>query len=340
MPDPRFFTVGGPFTLKELAEIAGAEMATGADPDRTFADIAPLDDAGAADASFLDNRKYVSAFEQSAAGACVVEPKFAELAPKGMALLLTDRPYRAYARLAQAFYPEEQAAPGLHESAVIDPSASLGPDCRVEVGAVIGPGAKIGARCWIGANAVVGPSVVIGDDTVVGACASLSHCLVGARVRVHPGVRIGQRGFGFAMDVAGHIDVPQLGRVIVGDDVEIGANSAIDRGAVSDTVVGAGSRIDNLVQIGHNVRLGRGCVIVAQVGISGSTVLEDNVIIAGQGGVAGHLRLGEGCQIGAQSGVLRDVPAGAKMLGYPAVPMRRFLRQVVTLERLAKKKGS
>jgi UDP-3-O-[3-hydroxymyristoyl] glucosamine N-acyltransferase len=186
---------------------------------------------------------------------------------------------------------------------------------------------------------VIGQAVRIGDDTAIGANASLSHCDVGERTLIHPGVRIGQRGFGFAIDPAGHVRVPQLGRVIVGDDVEIGANSTVDRGAGPDTVIGDGTMIDNLVQIGHNVRIGKGCIIIAQVGIGGSTVLEDYVVVAAQVGIAGHLRIGSGAQIAAKSGIMRDIAPGAKMAGTPAVPVRQFFRQVAMLENMVRKKG-
>jgi UDP-3-O-[3-hydroxymyristoyl] glucosamine N-acyltransferase len=240
---------------------------------------------------------------------------------------------------AQAFYPDPPPVPGLAAGAVIDPSARLGEGCRVEPNAVIGAGAELGRACHIGANAVIGPGCVLGDGVRVGANASLSHCLIGARVRIYPGVRIGQDGFGFAPDPKGHVKVPQLGRVIIGDDVEIGANSTIDRGAGPDTVIGAGTMIDNLVQIGHNVQVGRGCVLVAQVGISGSTRLGDFVMIGGQGGLTGHLTIGSGARVAAQSGVMRDLAPGETVMGSPAVPIREHHRQVLLLRRLAAKKG-
>ena len=338
MADPRFFRVAGPFSLKRLASIAGAEIAAGADVAAAFRDVAPLDSAGSDQVSFLDNKRYVEAFRDSKAGACLLRRAHAAQAPAGMALMLCEDPYEAYARVARAFYPEPALEPRIADGATVDPTARIGEGSRVDEGAVIGARVEIGRRCQVGANAVIGEGVTVGDDSVVGPMASLSHCVIGARVLLHPGVRIGQRGFGFARPESGPVKVPQLGRVIVHDDVEIGANSTVDRGTGPDTVIGPGCMIDNLVQIGHNVRLGRGCVVVAQAGISGSTRLEDSVVIAAQAGLTGHLKVGKGAQIAAQSGVMRDVAPGARVCGAPAVPVRQFFRQVATLQRLAEVK--
>jgi UDP-3-O-[3-hydroxymyristoyl] glucosamine N-acyltransferase len=215
----------------------------------------------------------------------------------------------------------------------------LGAGCEVSAGAVVEARAELGARVFVGPNAVVGEGAAIGDDTAIGANASLSHCLVGKRVVIYPGARIGQPGFGFAMGSKGFTKVPQLGRVIVEDDVEVGANSTIDRGAGPDTVIGAGTMIDNQVQIGHNVRLGRHCVVIAQAGVAGSTRIEDGVVLAAQAGLIGHLSVGKGARIGAQAGVMRDVPAGETVMGSPAMPVKQFFREVATLQRLARDKA-
>lgn len=339
MADRRFFKAQGPFTLATLAELSGATLDVGADPEKQVSDVAPLEAAGPDDISFLDNRRYLDAFAASRAGACITEPKFARRAPSDMALLLSEAPYKAYAFIAQAFYPTPERRAGVAPGAIVDPSAKLGEDCFIAAGAVVGARAEIGARSYIGPNAVIGEGVVLGEDTTVGACASLSHCLVASRVIIHPGARIGQDGFGFAPDPAGHVKVPQVGRVIIEDDAEIGANTTIDRGAGPDTIIGSGSKIDNLVQIAHNVQIGRGCFIVGQVGISGSTRVGDYVSMGGQAGLTGHLRIGTGARIGAQAGIMRDVAEGATVLGSPAVQATQFHRQTVTLARLAKGKG-
>ena len=340
MADPRFFAKAGPFSLAELALRCGAELAAGADPAKLLTDVASLDSAGPEQISFLDNKKYVDAFTRSKAGACLIHPALAAKAPAGMALLLAPDPYRSYAQLARLFYPLAAPEPWISPAAVVDPEARLGDGVRIEPGAVIGAGAVLGARCHIGPNAVIGQGVSLGDDCIIGACASLSHCIIGARVNIYPGARIGQDGFGFAMGPQGHLKVPQLGRVLVGDDVEIGANTTIDRGAGPDTTIGAGSKIDNLVQIGHNVQLGRGCVMVAQSGISGSTHVGDFVAVGGQAGLTGHLQIGPGARVAAQSGVMRDVAAGETVGGSPAVPMTQWLRQSAIVGQLAQKKGS
>lgn len=340
MADPRFFTIAGPFPLKKLAAIAGAEIGgVGADPEALFHDVAPLSRAGARDVSFLDNRRYLNEFRASRAGACLVAPDMAKAAPEDMKLLVTKEPYAAYARVAWAFYPAPVPEPAVDPRAVVSPVANVGDGCRIDAGAVIGARAAIGQRCHIAANAVIGDGVVVGDDSTVGPGASLAYCIVGARVIIHAGVRIGQDGFGFALGPKEHAKVPQLGRVIIGDDVEIGANTTVDRGAGPDTVIGAGTKIDNLVQIAHNVELGRGCVVVAQVGISGSTKIGDFVMLGGQAGLTGHLAIGSGVKIAAQAGVMRDIEPGVTVGGSPAVPMREWLRSVAVLSRLAKKEG-
>lgn len=338
MADPRFFERAGPHTLAALAAMSGASLRDAGDGDRLIRDVAPIERATADDVTFLDNRKYLDALAQSRAAAAFVDASVADRAPAGMALLIAREPYKAFARAAQAFYPEQAVVAGRAPSAIIDPTAIVPPDCEIGAHVVIGADVRVGARCRVGPNTVIEAGVELGDDCRVGANVTLSHCLIGKRVVLHPGVRVGQAGFGFAPDSQGPVKIPQLGRVIIGDDVDIGANTTIDRGSGHDTVIGAGTMIDNLVQIGHNVVLGRGCILAGQVGISGSTKLGDFVMAGGQAGLAGHLKIGDGARIAAKSGLMRDVAAGETVCGSPAIPIASFMKQVAILQRLAKKR--
>lgn len=337
MPDSRFFKRAAAKSVAELAQIAGAALGSGSDSGRMIEDVAPLDKAGPVDVSFLDNPKYKDAFASTKAGACLVSEDMARFAPPGTTALVTRTPYKSYALVAQAFYPdtfpEAQIAAGAH----IHPRASVAQGCIISEGAVIGADAEIGEGTWIEPNVVIGENVKIGRACRIGANAVISHTLMGDHVRVYPGTCIGQDGFGFAIDPRGHVKVPQLGRVIIEDSVEIGAGCMIDRGSGPDTVIGQGSWLDNLIQIAHNVRIGRGCVIAGQCGISGSTVLEDFVVLAGQVGIAGHLRIGKGARIGAKSGILRDVLPGEEQMGYPAMPIKQFFRHIAYLNRVTKR---
>lgn len=343
MSNPSFFPKPAPVTLAALADATGAKLADPAHETRTVQAIAPLEGAGEGDLAFLDNPTYAKHAATTGATACFVSPKYKDALATGCVALVSNDPYRAFAKAATLLFPASArpqsmfGATGISPGSHVHPEARLEPGVIVDPGAVIGPGAEIGRGTLIGAHTVIGPDVRIGRDCAIGAHATISHSLIGNRVIIHPGARIGQDGFGFAMGPGGHLKVPQIGRVILQDEVDIGANTTIDRGANRDTVIGEGTKIDNLVQIGHNVVIGRHCVIVGQAGISGSTVLEDYVVLAGQVGVAGHLRLGMAAQIGAQSGVMTDIPPGTKYLGAPAKPARQFFREITALAKLAQK---
>ncbi len=339
MTDTHFFPRAEPVALGNLAASAGIMLPDAARSSVMIAGLAALETAGPSDLAYMDNPKYVAELEATRAAACLVSARFASRVPSGTVALVTPHPYHLFARALTLFYPSAlrptsmfgQAA-GSHAGATVHPTAKLEENVTLDPGAIIGPGTEIGSGSLICAGAMVGPGVRIGRDCVVGSNATLQCALIGNRVIIHPGVRIGQDGFGFAMSPKGHMKVPQIGRVIIQDDVEIGANTCIDRGASRDTMIGEGTKIDNLVQIGHNVVIGRHCVVISQVGISGSTTLEDFAVLAGQVGVAGHVTIGAGAQVAAKSGIMADVPRGAKWGGIPGKPARQWLRETVFLK--------
>ena len=340
MPD--FLSTRRELTIGEIAALTHAEPRPGAPLDRLIRNIAPLDTAGASDVSFLDNARYLDALAETRAGACLLAPRFAAAAPERLPVLVTAEPYRAFVAVARALFADALrpsslfAASGLSAAAQVHPSARLEPGVTVDPLALIGPGAEIGMGTLIAAGAVIGPHVAIGRDCAIGAGATVQHALIGDRVIIHPGARIGQDGFGFLPAARGHQKIPQSRRVIIQDDVEIGANVTIDRGSTRDTIIGEGTKIDNLVQIAHNVSIGRHCLIAGQVGISGSARVGDFVMLGGKVGIADHVTIGAGASLGAQSGVMADVPAGARWIGSPAQPVRDFMKGVAVLRRLAR----
>lgn len=346
MSDPVFFKRALTPALSDIIAWTGAAAPDGADLTVVITGVAALDFAGPGDLVFLDNPKYAGALETTRAAACLVSPRFALRAPKGVTALVLPDPYRAFAKVVALLYPDASRPGSLFGGAGISPAAYVHPDARLEAGvivdpgAVIGPRAAIGAGSVIGAHAVIGPDVRIGRNSSIGAQASVTNALIGDRVILHPGARIGQDGFGFAMGPQGHLKVPQIGRVIIQNDVEIGANAAIDRGANRDTIIGEGTKIDNLVQIGHNVTIGRHCVIVALAGISGSTDIGDFAALGGQVGLTGHLRVGAGAQVAAQSGVMNDIPPGERWGGSPAGPLRDFFRRHAAVGKLMERDGT
>jgi UDP-3-O-[3-hydroxymyristoyl] glucosamine N-acyltransferase len=341
MPEPTFFPEPDPISLAEIVALTGARLVTEPVALRAISGVAPLDTAGWADIAFIDNSEYAPALERTSAGACLCLPRFLDKVPLSTAALETKEPSRAFAMVAARLYPASLrpapiAGKGVDANAYIDPTA------KIEQGADIGPFAVVGARAEIGRGTVVGPGAVVGPNTrigrdcSIGAGATVVHALIGNRVFIHAGARIGQDGFGFVPGASSHTKVPQIGRVIIQDDVEIGANTCIDRGSIRDTIVGEGSKIDNLVQIAHNVVIGRHCLLAAHVGISGSTTLGDFVALGGRVGIAPHLTIGDGVQIAAGSGLMHDIPPGERWAGYPAQPAKDWMRAIATFRKTSR----
>jgi len=330
-------------TTGEIAALTGARLRQGDPADRGIRNIAPLDTAGPFDISFLDNSKYAGELARTRAGACLVAPRFAGAAPRSLAVLETQHPYPAFVAVTRKLFPRLLRPSSQFGSSGRSANAQIDPAARLEVGVVVDPLALIGAHAEIGSGTLIGPCAVIGPDVcigrqcAIGAHVSIFRALIGDRVIIHPGVRIGQDGFGFLPSPQGHQKIPQTRSVIIQDDVEIGANTTIDRGATRDTIIGEGTKIDNLVQIGHNVSIGRHCLIVSQVGISGSVTIGDFAVLAGQVGVADHLTIGAGAVLGAKAGVMSNVPAGARWGGFPAEPAIDWKRGQAIVRRLVRR---
>jgi UDP-3-O-[3-hydroxymyristoyl] glucosamine N-acyltransferase len=298
----------------------------------TIATVAPLGRAGSDAVGFLGDRRYLGELRATSAGACLVTPDYADAVPESSAVLVTRQPQAAYALAALRLHRERRldpADPPIHPTAEVEDGVSLGH------GVVVGAGARIGAGTAIGPNCVIGPGVAIGRNCRLGANVVISHALIGDRVQILAGAVIGEAGFGVGASRTGVIDMPQLGRAILQDGVTVGACSCIDRGAWDDTVVGENTKIDNLVQIAHNVRLGRNCVLAAHTGISGSVTVGDGAQFGGRAGIADHLDIGAGARIAAAAGVMKDVPAGETWAGSPARQLRRFMRETAWLARKA-----
>ena len=332
MPDPRFFQDRGPITLEAVAELTGAVLVAPSQGRRTITSVAPLNRAGEDDISFFVDTRYADDLGHTGAGACFLPAALADSAPLGCAVLKTPEVQFAFAKLAAYLHPAhalDSGAPAIHPTAKIEDDVLIGP------GAVVGARAVIGRGSSIGPNAVIGPGVEIGRQCEIGPRASVGFALLGDRVKLYAGAVIGEAGFGVTGGRAGLMDIPQLGRVILQDGVTVGANSCIDRGAFDDTVVGEDTKIDNLVQIGHNVRIGRGCLFASQVGVSGSTVIGDGVRFGGQAGIADHLKISDGATLMAQAGLMNDIGPGEVWGGSPAFPRRQWFRQTAWLAKAA-----
>jgi UDP-3-O-[3-hydroxymyristoyl] glucosamine N-acyltransferase len=345
MTEPVFFQPSRRFSAGEIATLTGARLVDPEDSDKPVFGVAPASEGGEGMLVYIDGKRNSSLLIGLQAAALLCTQDVAMIAPSNMAVLVSPQPQQAFATVARMLFPTAARPGPLTGEKGISPRAHIMPSAMIEDGAIIEAGAVIGANAAVGSgtviapNAVIGQSCQIGRDCYIGPGASLQAALIGNRVIVHGGARIGQDGFGFVPGAGGLEKVPQLGRVIIQDDVEVGANTAIDRGAMSDTVIGDGTKIDNLVHIAHNVRIGRGCAIAGHCGISGSVTIGDFVMLGGRVGIADHVTVGSGAQLAAASGVMHEVPPGARWGGAPAQPIKDFFREVTTLRNLAKKKN-
>ncbi len=337
MVDNRFYKNNGPFTLKQIAEICGAVLLDASKSDTIINDMASISNGGSGEISFFFDKKKKELASQIKTTACVTSKEFVSLMPKDVIVLQSDDPHDSFVKLNYAMYSEILSEPQICQTAIIAPSAKIGQNCYIGDYVVIGDEVEIGDNCYLEAGCVIARGCKLGNNCRVGSCANIMHAIIGNNVYIYGGARIGWDGFGFQTVHGQHKRIPQLGRVIIGNDVEICANTCIDRGALDDTIIGDGCRIDNLVQIAHNDKLGRGCILVAQVGVAGSCTFGDYVVCGGQAGFAGHLNVGSQAQIGAQSGIMRDIEPGAAVMGSPAIGFRDFMKQTAYIQKLLKK---
>lgn len=337
MVDSSFYVVRENVTLAKVADVTSALLTEESKKDEVISHIATMASATKDDICFFYDRKSKEKAAEIKAKACVTTEDLKQFVPSGVVVLISDNPKVAFIKLNEYMYAEKKPVAGIDASAKIAKSAKIGQNCKIGANVVIEDNVEIGDNCVIEPNVVIYHDCKIGNNCKIGSSASIAYSIIGNDCYIYCGARIGFDGFGFQLMNYRHHRIPQLGRVVIGNDVEIGANSCIDRGALDDTVIGDGCRIDNLVQIAHNDKLGRGCVVVAQVGIAGSCNLGDFVVLGGQVGLADHLNIGSGAQIAAQSGAMRDVEPGAVVMGSPCVPFKDFMRQVSFLQKNSKK---
>jgi UDP-3-O-[3-hydroxymyristoyl] glucosamine N-acyltransferase len=346
MAQPSFLNQPPPLNLADIARSTGAVLVDPVCGSRRITGLAALEEAGPMHLAFFDNLKYADRLATTKAGACLVSERFVSQVPAHVAVLRTPKPFLAFVCIASEMHGDALRSKSWFGLAGVSPAAVIHPTARLEDGvvvdplAVIGPGVEIGSDSVIGAGAVIGANVRIGRDCGIGAGSTIQFALIGNNVLIHPGCHIGQDGFGFIPRADGHAKVPQTGRVLIQNNVEIGAGTTIDRGSLRDTMIGEGTKIDNQVQIGHNVTIGRHCLLAAQIGLAGSLTIGDGVVMGAKVGVNNHLHIGDGAQIAAMSAVKDDVPANERWGGIFAKPTKQWFREIVTVERLSRESAS
>jgi UDP-3-O-[3-hydroxymyristoyl] glucosamine N-acyltransferase len=338
-----FFATPPVSTLADIAALTSAHLADPSRAGQQIRGLASLDEAGPMHLTFFDNLKYADQLAATKAGACLVSARFEAKVPSHVAVLRAAKPFGAFVQIAREWHRDALrpaswfGSDGIAPSAIIDPTAHLEDGVIVDPLAVIGADVEIGAGTVIGAGAIIGPGVKIGRDCNVGARTAIQCALIGNNVLIHPGCGIGQDGYGFIFfGPEGHLKVPQTGRVLIQNDVEIGAGTTIDRGSLRDTVIGQGTKIDNQVQIGHNVTIGRQCLLAAQIGLAGSLTIGDNVALGAKVGINNHLKIGDGAQVTAMSAVKDDIPPNGRWGGHFAKPTKQWFREIIAVERLVR----
>lgn len=339
MVDGVFFKISAPCKLVDLVAEFGGDIGNG-DGDLLVNNVATLRKADEGDISFFSNQKYIEQLKLTKASVCILGAEHKSLAPETTVCWTVSNPYEVWAKVLTKLYPENSGPKGLHHAAYISSSAQVASDVYIGAGAYVGDGAVIEKGCHIAAGCYIGAGVRVGSNCAINHGVTITHAHLGRSCIIHPGVRIGQDGFGFAPGRAGVTKIQQLGRVIIGDHVEIGANTCIDRGAIDDTTIGHHTKIDNLVQIAHNVTIGNHCIIVSQTGIAGSSSIGDGTVLGGQCGVSGHVNVGCKVTLAARGAIIKDTLDGEVLGGVPAVPIRQWHKQTAILRKLANPNGN
>ena len=342
MSDPKFFKNAGPFTLEDINKFLGTKLSNNkVSKDFLISDIATLSNAKKGSITFFQDLKYKDNLLITKASVCILKKDHSDYAPKNLYLIYSENPYMDFTKISQKFYPFEllpKSTTGVNSKDIFDESIKLGKDVIIEKGAVIGKNVTIGDRTTISSNSVIGIGVKIGSDCYIGANVNITHSIIGDNNIIHQGTSIGQDGFGFSMSSERHQKIPQVGRVIIKNNIEIGSNCCIDRGSLQDTIIKNGTKIDNLVQIAHNCVIGENCIIAGMVGLAGSTTLEDFVVMGAKSGAIGHLTIGKGSQIAAKSGVSKTLPPGKIWAGFPIREVEKWKKEISTLRKASRDK--